>query len=483
MFGSRAAIVAAAVAALSVPAEAAGPRLLLDRADLEPSPFGGLARLRLHVSAVQLEGSLIQVGGADPLILTINGARRREAHLTGRYAAADGATAVILVIETGWEMRDEVDAIGEAVKGLLSKLPPGSQVAIITYGENVEGGHRLAASAKLQDLEADGAPADPQLLAAVERAITTLARAKAPAEGVPLRRMIVVVSDGKDIEDDPDRYRAVGERAMREEIRIHSLAYSPVDNRRPLLGLGELSKRSRGTFRWVRSREGFQPQIDTLVAEINHQYVLTWFLPADQVVNKRIAVSYRDLASNEIRVKKVECGGKSCSGGQLCARGRCIAMAGGGGRGILGWLLVIGGGAVGVLLLLGVIGSLMVRARNRSARPALPGGPVPGGYGPAPAVGPSAVLYVNAGPFQGQRMPLRHGFTVGSARGTDLFLPGDPGVAPHHAVFLVDATGTWAIMDRSNQGVFVNGVRVAEARLGHGNLIRIGTCELRYLTG
>ena len=37
------------------------------------------------------------------------------------------------------------------------------------------------------------------------------------------------------------------------------------------------------------------------------------------------------------------------------------------------------------------------------------------------------------------------------------------------------------MIDRSQMGVFVNGVRVAEARLQHGNLIRIGTCELRYL--
>jgi pSer/pThr/pTyr-binding forkhead associated (FHA) protein len=80
-------------------------------------------------------------------------------------------------------------------------------------------------------------------------------------------------------------------------------------------------------------------------------------------------------------------------------------------------------------------------------------------------------------------MPLRHGFLVGSARGADLFLPGDPGVAPHHAVFVIDATGIWAVIDRSQMGVFVNGVRVAEARLQHGNLIRIGTCELRYLGG
>jgi hypothetical protein len=490
----RVVALAASLALLAggAPARAAGPRLLIDRAEAEPSPFSGLARLRLHVSAVQLEGSLIEAGGGE-LTLLLNGARRREPHLTGRYAASGGATAVILVIETGWELRDDVDPIQAAMAQLVAKLPPGSQVAVITYGENVEGGHRLLPSAKVDNLEPDMAPADPQLLTAVDRAITTLSRAKAPDAAVPLRRMIVVVSDGKDQDPEPERYRAVGQRAMKEEVRIHSLAYSPVDNRRPLVGLGELSKRSGGTFRWVRSREGFAPQIDTLVAEINQQYVLTWFLPADDLVNKRVAVSFRELSSNEVRIKKVECGGKTCAGGELCARSRCLTIAGGGGRGFFGWLLLVGGIVVAGALVLGVIGSLMIRARGRTggAGGGVPGAAAPGvppgaphiPVGPAPNVASSATLFVTQGPFQGQRMPLRHGFLVGSARGADLFLPGDPGVAPHHAVFVIDATGIWAVIDRSQMGVFVNGVRVAEARLQHGNLIRIGTCELRYLGG
>jgi hypothetical protein len=480
-----------AVLAGGAPARAAGPRLLIDRAEAEPSPFSGLARLRLHVSAVQLEGALIELGGGD-LTLLVNGARRREPHLTGRYAASGGATAVILVIETGWELRDDVDPIQDAMAQLVAKLPPDSQVAVITYGENVEGGHRLLPSAKVDNLEPDMAPADPQLLTAVDRAITTLSRAKAPDPAVPLRRMIVVVSDGKDQDPEPERYRAVGQRAMKEEVRIHSLAYSPVDNRRPLVGLGELSKRSGGTFRWVRSREGFAPQIDTLVSEINQQYVLTWFLPADDLVNKRVAVSFRELTSNEVRIKKVECGGKTCAGGELCARASCLTIAGGGGRGFFGWLLLIGGIAVAGLIVLGVIGTFMIRARGRAgvagggpgaAAPGVPPGAPFIPIGPAPNVASSATLFVTQGPYQGQRMPLRHGFLVGSARGADLFLPGDPGVAPHHAVFVIDATGIWAVIDRSQMGVFVNGVRVAEARLQHGNLIRIGTCELRYLGG
>ena len=325
-----------------------------------------------------------------------------------------------------------------------------------------------------------------------------------------------MVSDGKDIDPEPSRYREVGERAEREGVRIHALAYSPVDNRRPLLGLGELSKRSGGTFRWVRSREGFRGQIDTLLAELNQQVVLTWFIPAEEVVGKRLQVSFQDLTSNEVRVKKIECGasGKSCDAGSLCARGRCVAWGAPGRRPWWHWALGIAGGLVGLILLAGFTGSLVGRLRRPRIAPMPPpgqperlpqhqhqyppGAPRPSqqlqapqwpGPGPAPTAqpimpqGPAPVLLVMSGLYGGQRIPLRHGFLIGSARGCDICLP-DPHVAPHHAIFLMDSSGSWAILDRGSvTGIFVNGVRVTETRLQHGNVVRIGGVEIRFLQG
>jgi hypothetical protein len=474
----------AAVTLAAAPARAAGPRVVLDRAELEPSLFPGLARLRLFVTAVQLEGALIPVGGADPFVLTLGGGRRREPYLLGRYAASGAATAVVIVVHTGWEMRDDLDVIREAVGHLIDGLPDDAQIAIMSYGESVDGGHRLAAARAAADrrvdrLEPDAAPADPQLLSAVERAAATLARARA-AQGasVPLRRIVVVLSDGKDADPEPSRYRAVADQARRQEVRVHSVAYSPIDDRGPLLGLGELSKRSGGTFRWVRAREGFRPQVDTLLAEINQQYVLTFFIPPDQVIGKRITLRYRDLESNELRVKRVECGGQVCEEDQFCTRRVCAARGDGGGGGVLRWILWIAGGLVGLMLLGGLVSALA--GRTRTSAPPGPVAVVP--VAPGPAVPSVGFLFVAVGPYQGQRMPLRHGFVVGSARGCDFLLP-DPRVSPHHAIFVADGQGGYAVVDRgSATGTFVNGVRITEARLQHGNLIRIGGCDLRFLS-
>jgi hypothetical protein len=470
-------------------ARAAGPRLLLDRAELEPSWFGGRARLRLHVTAIQLEGALIPVGGAEPFVLQIGGSRRREPYLVGRYTGSGGATAVVVVVQTGWEMRDDLDAMRDAVTQLLDGLPADSQVALVSYGESVDGGNRLGAARagnRLDALQADPAPADQQLVSAVERAVSTLTRARGGGrDGLPVRRLVVVLSDGKDADPDPARYRSAGERAERHGVRIHTIGFSAVDNRGPLLGLGELSKRSGGTFRWVRSREGFRTQMDTLLAEVNQQYVLTFFLPADQVVGKRIAVRAGELESNEIRIKEVSCGGAACDDESFCVRHACVERGDGGG-GALRWILYIAGGVVGILMLLGAAAALTSRGRARAAgMPQALAAPVAGPGAPAGAPVPVATgsLLVVAGPYQGQRMPLRHGFLVGSARGCDFLVPGDPQVSPHHAMFVVDERGAMALVDRgSTTGTFVNGVRITEARLQHGNLIRIGSCSLRFLS-
>ena len=88
--------------------------------------------------------------------------------------------------------------------------------------------------------------------------------------------------------------------------------------RRPLLTLGELSKRSLGTFRWVRSggAESWAPAFQQLRDEINKQYVLTYFLPSDaEVANRKlkiVTVGRTEATSNEVVIPEPACGGEAC---------------------------------------------------------------------------------------------------------------------------------------------------------------------------
>lgn len=538
--------------------------LKLDRVTVEPSPLAGLARVRVYVSAVRLEGEVIPVNGAGAWSLQLGASRKRLPYVAGTFAGTGEDLAVALVVQTSSEFTEALPVMREVLGSFLDGLPPRTQVTVVAYGENVHGGTRLGdiarAKADLEELEGESFPEDPQLIKAVDRAVTTLERAKTAGDGTELRRMIIVIGDGRDDDFDPEPFRRVAGRAGSKAIPIHTVAYSPVDSRSAMIGLGELSKVSNGTLRWVRTmtipgadgaetvdRDGqtqaFQTQLRTLGHEVSGQYVLTWYLPPEQIANKSVSVAWNDLTSNEVRAGKLACGGESCEGDVWCAGATCVPRASDEGKGILGWILTIGGFALGGLVVLVGVGFVLTRlSEKRSAGAALarasveaeaqrqqqvpdhrivPQGPQGGrvqapGHGPPPGVvaqpqvpqaggiqpigpgggpiqpmgGPAQPqasaaqpsLLVLSGPLQGRRLPLRHGFSIGKAPGCDLVLAGDGFASSQHAQILMDTAGGCTLLDKgSTNGTFVNGVRTQQMRLAHGMSIRVGGTDLRFL--
>jgi len=57
-----------------------------------------------------------------------------------------------------------------------------------------------------------------------------------------------------------------------------------------------------------------------------------------------------------------------------------------------------------------------------------------------------------------------------------------PSVSRHHAEMRVEGGTTWVIDLASSNGTYVNGRKVKQRALRHGDVIRIGDCELRYLS-
>src|SRR5690349_4995909 len=84
------AALALAVVALGLAAApgraAAAPWLTLDQATAEPSELPGMARVRLYVSAIALQGSVIDIAPRD-WSLQIGGSRRKIPTIVGSYDA------------------------------------------------------------------------------------------------------------------------------------------------------------------------------------------------------------------------------------------------------------------------------------------------------------------------------------------------------------------------------------------------------------
>jgi hypothetical protein len=557
------------------PAGAAPPLVRIDRIEVEPSLFEGLARLQIFATAVDLHGVFRDdLTGERAWKLRIGNRPLRAPYLLGTFRHVDDELLVAVVVETAAPFGDALPEIRTQLESFLAALPRNTRVLLLGYDDDVEGGRRPADIARARQavggLDVNASSTEFKLIEAVDQAREALARARPDTPGTGQRKIIIVISDGKDVDPTPANYRAVSKRAGTQGIRIHTLGFPADRNRYPLYGLAEMSKQSGGTFRLVLTRSGFAGHFEQLAREINDQYVLTYFVPEDQIARKRIQIEARDIVSESARVPRTTCGGETCAAGELCAAMRCVAPAQPKGLGFMGWLLVVGGVLVGLVVAVGLLGVLLgwlQRRRQRrgeagaeaggqdagtpagtpaegpaeGARPEEPvvqrvipqglfGQPVAptqgrapaqgmagtgkhapvagtGKHAPVAAPGPSGAhrvlpsggpagglsgampaaaapsLLILTGIHAGKRVPLHHGFVIGTAAGSHLLISDDRFASSHHAHVLMDAAGGCTLVDRaSTNGTFINGVRMREQRLVHGMLIKVGSTEARFLS-
>lgn len=549
----------------SATAESHGPPWLrIQSTQVEPSVFEGYAKVSFQVSAISLEGVFFDnITGKNAWSLMVGKKKQKLPYIAGQFHALSDEVAIAIVIDTSPDFADVLPAIKESVAAFINSLPAKrSQVAMIHFDDRVHGSKRVRspkrALTKLGRLEANLDPGDKLLLDAVERGRRAVYRAKPLTKGATLRKLIIVISDGRDVEyPNPRTYRKIAKKASKNKIPIHTVAYAPDGNRLPLRGLAELSKRSEGTFRFNRIKSSFKSHFAQLGNEVSNQYVITFYVPAKDIKGKKLGLftSVKDMTSTtQERVQKPKCGDQSCDGG-YCVSGACIERSANSGRGIVGWILLIGGIALGGLVALIILGFILTKLSNRSARPpaeyppgAMPGthdapvddappgphrvaaqGPV-GGYGQQPPPGrvaptgahgqvapqmphtgqqqriqptgahgatsrqsshrppgqayraPVPVLLIIEGPYQGQRIPLQHGFKIGKTPDCQLNLSSDRAVSSHHAHIEMDTRGTCTLVDeRSTNGTYINGVRTTKKQLSHGMLIQIGSAKMRFL--
>jgi hypothetical protein len=359
-------------------------RAVVDRADLEPASVGG-TRLTVELSALDLYGKLLDLSDPRSIKLMVGGSKLDAPYARGAYGATSSDTAIVFVIQANLAYAEALPTIATALDdAVLAKLPDRTQAAILAYGDATEAGKLgtpKAARARLAQLAQDGSASEPALLDTLDRAVRLLKKARPSREGVALRRMIVVIGDGRDRSNDRERVTRLGAKSGKDGIRIHTFGFAPSNVRRPLLTLGELSKQSLGTFRWVRTggAESWTPAFQQLRDEINKQYVLTYFLPADtDVAGKKLKVvliGRTEATSNEAKLGEVQCGRDACAG--YCVDGTCAIPRGSSSRGVVGWLILVVGIALGAAVVLGGIGFLLQR------RQAGPPGFAPGQRSPA----------------------------------------------------------------------------------------------------
>ena len=201
-------------------------------------------------------------------------------------------------------------------------------------------------------------------------------------------------------------------------------------------------------------------------------------------IKSEVLADIRAETAPDVKLGQPRCGTQTCEADAYCVRDACVARARRPGGGALPWVLGIGGGVLG-LVVVGV-GATAV-ARRRKARPTAPPPPpvVAATAAPpapaAPAAPPGGpVLIVMSGPEAGRQVPLHHGFSLGKAPGHHLSLAHDGTASSNHAQVTFDGQA-WTLTDLgSTNGTFANGNRITSVRLFPGMTIRLGSTEVRF---
>ncbi len=341
----------------------------LERVDVEPY-LADLTRVRVFLNLLHIEGKQIDNVKPEELQLVVGDARLKAVPGIARFETEGEHLDLVVVIEVHSSFVSALADLEEPLEKIIARLPSEtSRVAIVAYGEKVKASllePPAAAARRWRRVVPDDVPEPPVLVEAVGRAIRILSSASAPREGVPTRKVVLVISDGNALDaqtlDTMDDFRKLTKQANAADVTIHTLGFSLADNRELLRNLAELSKKTHGTMRWAQTRADLGTHLDAINTELRRQMVLTYLLPGAEAVSpgSSVGVICRSvrcggtLESNRRRAPKPMCAGSACTVSQACVAGACrtVELTGGGGSSagviavVIGLLAAAGTGAV-----------------------------------------------------------------------------------------------------------------------------------------
>lgn len=525
------------------PAQASKPRCRLERLDVVPD--SSPTEVRVLASLVELEGDLRTLP-PSAFRLDLAGKPLATARQAAPFLKSGMDTYLVLVLETSALYAGAMEQIKEAVGEFLDALPPRTKVKLVLFGNELSeptGAFSLPGPLRpaIDEIESDD-EGEIQLVTGVRAGLRALnnvigLRAKGAASAPPPkapavdpakpspRRLIVVLSDGINPTMERKLFRVLGEDLRKSRVPLFPIAFSPRDDRGPLLNLGELAKRSGGTFRWAEKPEVLKERFLSLAEELKQLQVLTF-------VDKKL--DPEKLIAGAV---SLHCGEVPSLALSLAGDGQPLPERKSGlWKWLLGLVAVLGGLWVGARLL---VWAMDRRVRRLQQRPPL-AGPVPAhgasaghsGYpqpsphgtlpaqwqappqvqaaasawaaqrpagasqaaaAPAVTAVPAAASQAAAPPaalrpllrfvgqsLSGQRVPLPDGgvLLIGKAVSGPgaLVITTDPTVSSRHCEIRRLGDAYFFTDLQSTNGSYINDKRVtAPTRLQPGDLIRIGT--------
>jgi hypothetical protein len=454
----------------------AADKLRLERMDLKQSPT-----IKLYMTYVDGEGRPIVGRAKEDFKVVVDSAEQGTAATLTTYDETKDPINIVIVAEIGPAMQSVIDSEKSAIAALADSLPAKSKAALLGYSSETKRLAEFGAPADVESAAKTAMSIDPEspemhMMAAVRTAIDLLG-------GAPKgeRKLIVLFSDGSDIDMDARTFSSIGKRAFEAGVVIDTIGYNEFDQSR-LRGLTTLARTSLGQDRVCKTASDISNHFANVIDEIKKQYVATFDLPLVGGDNK--LHTFQALASNNGHdAYSVEVSEK------LPKPVHPVAGKSGGSRWWL-WALIIVGG----IGLIGLIAWLIFREKPEempeaepvvaaAAPAAAPAGPmktmalnvnVSGG---APAVG---WIVATSGKHADQTFKLKPSRTlIGTGGDCDVKVD-DQFMSSHHCEVRFE-NGSFKLFDLgSTNGIVVNDKKVREHELIDNDLFRLGRTEFKF---
>jgi hypothetical protein len=268
----RIAIAGALLLAVALsPSPVHGDKILVDRVETRPSFLPGQVRVRALISATQTGGEVVEApvdAKSKSTTLKVKASALSPPFLIGAFEHAEVELALVIAIPTGLDFEADFEAMKDALDVELFERLAGMgarvRVQVIGYGADITGSKgllRVADARKaFRELTVDGATEEMELVEVVGRSVKQAGSLlKRPKNKDALSRAaVLLISKGipNVTEDAKAAITKAGVAADKASVRIHTVGYSPSPDGkyhpvRPLLALGELSRRASGTGRGV----------------------------------------------------------------------------------------------------------------------------------------------------------------------------------------------------------------------------------------
>jgi hypothetical protein len=465
----RLAAIALLVVATALPARAAD-KLRLERLDLSKSPT-----MKAYLTLVDGEGRVITGRQREEFKLILDSAEQGAAGQLTTFDLSNEPINLVVAVQVSQAMLEVADDLKKGVKMLANALPAKSRMAVLAFSNETK---RLAELGSPADAEAaanqmviDTEWVEVHLMDALRTAIDLLNAA--PKDQ---RKLIVLFSDGIDVNMERKTFSSVGKRAAEANVVIDTVGYAPFEPAR-LRNLNELTKQSNGGERTCKSTADVATEFSNVADELRKQYI----------ANYELALAGGDGKFHTFQIL-ADSGGHTAFSNNIIRpvppATHPVAKKTEGRRWWL-WTLIIVGGVLFIMLIVWLI----FRDKDEPEMAFQPSAPQPagkprtmaldmgGGGGKVAAVG---WLVAVTGRQADKTFPLKSGRTIiGTAGDCDVVID-DQFASSRHAEVRLEGRAFKIVDLGSTNGMTINDRKVREHELVDNDRIVLGRSEFKF---